>query len=121
MELNQYKALIAMARANIPQDLLKDILVPAIGLDDTDNYWHQVTAHLALAVAQHQVNMGDMRAERLQGTLAGLTTQNVLENLDGQQRDYYSRMESRQLNSTVACVHSLFRKSYPMAARPVAA
>ena len=116
MNITQCKTLIAIARAEIPYELLKDILVPAVGLADPDNYWHQAIAHLTLAIARHQVSMGDMRPERLQGTLAGLTTENVLNNLGGQQHDYYSRMEPRQLSSTVACVHTLFRNGYPMAA-----
>lgn len=118
MELNQYKALIAMARANIPQDLLKDILVPAVGLDDTDSYWHQVTAHLALAVARRQVSEGDVCPEHLESTLSALTFNNVLENLCAQDRSYFARMEDRQLSATVTCLQALVRKNknYRMAA-----
>lgn len=111
MELNQYKALVAMARANIPQDLLKDILVPAVGLDDTDSYWHQVTAHLALAVARCQVNQGDMCPEHLERTLSAVTFDNALENLGAQDRSYFSCMEYRHLSATVTCLQALVRKN----------
>lgn len=111
MEINTCKTLIAIARTDIPHELLKDILVPAVGLGDCEDYWHQTTAHLALAIAQHQVSTGDLRPERLKETLEGLTTENVLSNLGGKQREYDCGMARRQLISTVACVHSLFGKS----------
>lgn len=118
MELTQYKALIAIACVDIPQELLKDILVPVVGLSDTDNYWHQATAHLALAIARHQVGMGDMRAECLQATLAAVTVENVLNSLSFEQHDYYARMPSKQLSAILACLRPLVgtSKSYPMAA-----
>lgn len=49
MEINTCKTLIAIARANIPEELLGDILVPAVGLRDRKDYWNQATARLVLA------------------------------------------------------------------------
>lgn len=122
MEINNCKTLIAIARADIPHELLKNILVPAVGLADPDNYWHQTSAHLVFAIAQHQVSSGDLRPERLKETLEGLTVENVLNNLAGNQREYYVGMDLRQLSATVACVHSLlFGGVYRSAVRSVTA
>lgn len=115
MEINTCKTLIAIARANIPQELLGDILVPAVGLDRKD-YWHQGAAYLALAVAEQQVSTGDRRPEPLKEALEALTTENVLNNLGRKRREYVVSMDKRQLAVSVACIHSLFGTGCRLAA-----
>lgn len=116
MEINTCKTLIAIARANIPHELLEDILVPAVGLADRKDYWHQTTAHLALAVAEHQVSTGDFSPERLKETVEALTTKNVLSHLGGKLPDYFSMMGDKSFACTVYCIHSLFGTDYRFAA-----
>lgn len=110
MVLKKCERLVAIASANFPDDLLKDILVPALSFADPDNYWQQATANLMLAVAEHQVGEGDMREGRLWLTLTTLTRDNVLNNLSGERRDHYARMEPGHLVTLVACVHAYLKK-----------
>lgn len=108
MEINTCKTLIALARANIPQELLGDILVPAVGLADREDYWNQAAAHLALGVAEHQVSTGELSPERLKETLEALTTKNVLDHLGGKKREYFVSTDKNLFVATVACIRSLF-------------
>lgn len=116
MVLKHCERLIALAKADFPADMQADILVPALGLADPDNYWQRATAFLSLAIARHQVRHGEMRAGHLWMTLTTLTADNVLTHLDGGDRDYYARMEPGHLVALVGCVHAFLRKNFPMAA-----
>lgn len=116
MVLKKCERLVAIASANFPDDLLKDILVPALSFADPDNYWQQATSHLMLAVAEHHVSTGDLSPERLKETLEALTTKNVLSHLGGKLPDYFSMMGDKAFPCTVSCIHSLFGTSDRLAA-----
>lgn len=116
MVLKKCERLVAIASANFPDDLLKDILVPALSFADPDNYWQQATSHLMLAVAEHHVSTGDLSPERLKETLEALTTKNVLNNLGGKLPDYLAGMGEKAFVCTVASIHSLFSPRYRLAA-----